>query len=389
MNNPLHLIWTGFNNSTVTGTLVYLQFLIIDNAPAGDTIIDVSFGQLIATGSVPVPSVSATGVITVFAQNDDDDNNDDDDDETGTTTPPPTTPQATLPPPPPEPTLPYLELDLRDNWWQNWQQPNVPDNIRDAAGDNPIIYSEIPEGEESQRELMIIPFEISNAAGLLHESIIAYAIGEDGSTQLVIPSLFDANRGELRLLGYTGIAYTIDINRVRFNDVNFGQWYYPAIGFAAARELFAGIGDNQFAPQSHMTRAMFITVLSRLDNAQYEAGANWYSGAINWAQGEGIIPEAMNAGGFDPHSNITREEMAAIFANYLAIRDFEIPELEVGEFADISESNPWAAEAILQMRQYGIIHGQGDNLFNPRGLATRAEVSQIFTNLVRAIVGLN
>jgi len=31
----------------------------------------------------------------------------------------------------------------------------------------------------------------------------------------------------------------------------------------------------------------------------------------------------------------------------------------------------------------------GGNLYSPRSYATRAEVAQIFTNLVRAIVGLS
>jgi len=223
------------------------------------------------------------------------------------------------------------------------------------------------------------------ASSILPEALVAYRI-VDGVSELVIASAFSNSR--MWLLGYIGETYMIAQNYVRFSDVDASGWYYRAIKFAAARELFAGMGDGRFEPSASMTRAMFITVLSRLDDADIAAGGSWYSGAISWALAEGIIPSNMlNGNDFNSHQNITREEMAAIIAGYLGQRDFPIRAAAAPAFYDIGEADLWARSAINAMRRYQIIAGMGDNTFNPKGEATRAEVSQIFSNLVRAILG--
>jgi len=144
-------------------------------------------------------------------------------------------------------------------------------------------------------------------------------------------------------------------------------------------------------------------VLSRLEGisaADYSTSpftdvaiGNWYGAGIAWAFSEGIINEGIlqgsPAGHFRPHDDITREEMAVIFANYLSARNFPLVRKDVPEFNDLNEANPWSRVAIQEMRQHAIISGVGGNLYNPQRNATRAEVAQIYTNLVRAIVGLS
>jgi hypothetical protein len=192
-------------------------------------------------------------------------------------------------------------------------------------------------------------------------------------------------------------------NHFSFADVPTEQWYYRAVTFVAARELFSGIGNNLFAPSSTMTRGMFVTVLSRLDGAdvsQFDESPfldvdidNWYGQAIAWAAMDGVLDGGIlpvdSHDTFQPYAYITREEMAVIFANYLSTRDFPLVELDVPLFYDLDHASPWARDAIQSMRTHSIISGVGGNLYNPQGEATRAEVAQIFTNLVRAIVGLS
>ena len=119
--------------------------------------------------------------------------------------------------------------------------------------------------------------------------------------------------------------------------------------------------------------------------------STWYGPAVSWAMHSGIIDEGILSSGtlgkFQPLDNVTREEMAVIFANYLRFRGFALNSTTVPEFNDIYHASDWAEEAINAMRRYSIIQGVGGNRYNPRGEATRAEVSQIFTNLVGAIVG--
>jgi hypothetical protein len=252
-----------------------------------------------------------------------------------------------------------------------------------------------------ERVLMSVPFERRDNSML--EALVAFRISTEDESELIITSLYDEATSEVRLIGYTGELYMVAPNTISFADVAPGAWYNRAVTFVAARELFSGVGNNMYAPQSTMTRAMFVAVLSRLDgvnSANYVASpfsdvgiGTWYGPSIAWAFSEGIIDEGIlhgsAAGEFRPSDEITREEMAVIFANYLALRDFPLVSLNVPQFYDLNEANPWSRVAIQEMRQHAIITGVGGNRYNPQHFATRAEVAQIFTNLVRAIVGLS
>ena len=137
---------------------------------------------------------------------------------------------------------------------------------------------------------------------------------------------------------------------------------------------------------------MFITALSNLDAADlsaYEVSPfpdvdieDWYGKPITWAKSEGILHSGR------PNDNITREEMAVIFANYLSVRDFPIVEKDVLQFADLNEASYFAQDSIQLMRRQSIIQGDGDNKYNPQAYASRAEVAQIFANSVKAVTGL-
>lgn len=48
-----------------------------------------------------------------------------------------------------------------------------------------------------------------------------------------------------------------------FSDVTESDWFYEAVGFAYARNLFNGTSDSTFSPSVTMTRGMFVTVLGR------------------------------------------------------------------------------------------------------------------------------
>ena len=44
-----------------------------------------------------------------------------------------------------------------------------------------------------------------------------------------------------------------------------------------------GVSDTEFAPNGTMTRAMFWTVLARIDGVNTDGGETWYSRAREWA----------------------------------------------------------------------------------------------------------
>lgn len=53
-------------------------------------------------------------------------------------------------------------------------------------------------------------------------------------------------------------------------------WYAGAVRFVAANSLFDGTAAGLFSPDADMTRAMVMTVLARLDDAD-TSGTPWYA----------------------------------------------------------------------------------------------------------------
>ena len=60
-----------------------------------------------------------------------------------------------------------------------------------------------------------------------------------------------------------------------------------------------GVSETRFAPNDSMTRAMFVTVLARMDGAKLDNSAKpifddvptgkWYTGAIVWATRSSLV----------------------------------------------------------------------------------------------------
>ena len=82
----------------------------------------------------------------------------------------------------------------------------------------------------------------------------------------------------------------------KYSDLYPEAWYHPAVDYVLDRSYFNGVSDRIFLPDGTMTRAMFVTVLSRLeeiDPALYAdndysdvADGSWYAAAVQWPPGK-------------------------------------------------------------------------------------------------------
>ena len=87
---------------------------------------------------------------------------------------------------------------------------------------------------------------------------------------------------------------------------------------------------------------------------------------------------------FAPEKKITREEMVTLMYNYLTSAG-KITETEAEiEFADSDAVSDWATTAVAYLSSVGYINGKDNNMFDPKGNATRAELAQIFFNIFKA-----
>jgi len=183
----------------------------------------------------------------------------------------------------------------------------------------------------------------------------------------------------------------VEATPLPFIDVAVTDWFYPYVRVVWENQLFHGTSHNTFAPQSNMTRAMFVQVLANLEGVNLNpyrnqapifndvsAGA-WYFPAIQWAASQGLVRGVGN-NNFAPSAPATREQIAVMLNNYVVSRGIELP-ASLGAasiFTDHSNISYWALESVLAMQAAGIITGYPDGSFNPQGTATRAEVAAIF-----------
>jgi len=174
-----------------------------------------------------------------------------------------------------------------------------------------------------------------------------------------------------------------------FTDVNETDWYYPAVKFAFASGITSGVSATEFAPNDTVTRGQFITMLCRaygisemLGENFVDCGNTWYTGYLAAAKQLGIS-NGVGENRFAPEAAITREEMVALIYNYLNVVQAVDIHPETVTFADSSSISGWAKDAVAFASQQGFVQGKGNHHFDPQGNATRAELAQIFMNMLR------
>ena len=170
---------------------------------------------------------------------------------------------------------------------------------------------------------------------------------------------------------------------INYDDVPATAWYAGAVTYVTEQGLMSGTGGGRFSPDAPMTRAMLAAILYRNEGQPpvVDTGAfsdvkdSWYARAVNWAAANGIV-SGYGDGRFGVNDNITREDLAAILWRY-AGRPTASPSQD---FSDESSIAGYASTAVDWARANGIISGKGNNRFDPKGSATRAEAATIMRN---------
>lgn len=190
------------------------------------------------------------------------------------------------------------------------------------------------------------------------------------------------------LLPITGLAASSH----PFRDVPDSHWANSAVAYVYDNNLMNGTGPNTFTPSGTLTRAMFVTILGRMDGvntASYPGTSfsdvptgQWYSPYVAWASSQGIVTGTGN-GQFSPNSPVTREQMAAMIARYVEASGIRLPDADnaASSFKDAASVSSWARDGLELMRRTGILSGYSDGTFGPKKTATRAEAATIFMRL--------
>ncbi len=228
-------------------------------------------------------------------------------------------------------------------------------------------------------------------------NLYAVYVDDAGKVEWITQSSYDANLKavvfETGHFSIYGIGYKNPVPA--FTDIH-NHWAADNILFAASRGLLYGTSDTTFSPNTGMTRGMFVTALGRLADINpdsYKTGKftdvkadAYYAPYANWAAQNGIV-EGVTATTFAPDTNINREQMAVIMANYAKKLGYDLPKtLQAVTFADNAQISSWAKNAVKAMQQAGILAGKANNRFAPKGTAARAEVATVLRRFVEIVI---
>ena len=178
-----------------------------------------------------------------------------------------------------------------------------------------------------------------------------------------------------------------------FIDIFETDSYYAAIEFVYENGLFKGVSATEFAPDTTMTRAMFVTVLGRLHGITEDyvgesvfedvVAGEWYAPYVVWAADNGIVL-GYGDGTFGINDEITVEQAAVILARYAAFIELDVAaEYDLAaEYADAGDVAEWAVDGMTWVVAEGIYNGVEGNL-NPQVPAARALVATMLYNFVK------
>lgn len=177
-----------------------------------------------------------------------------------------------------------------------------------------------------------------------------------------------------------------DAEKLVFDDVVEGDWFYDAVNYVAENKLMNGTAEKTFAPHANTSRAMIATILwrqagspeprARIADFPDVVDGSWYADAVRWCAEKEIVT-GYEDGTFGPDNEITREQLAAMLYRYAGSPEVDAA-MGMAGFEDVETISAWAADAMRWAVQNGIMNGKNGTLLDPQGLATRAETAAMF-----------
>lgn len=263
-------------------------------------------------------------------------------------------------------------------------------------GDRPIYEINIKSGTKSINKFdgnikIEIPYTLSQ--GEKANFVRVYYISDSGVATRVTNGYYNEESKSVIFITDHFSKYAIGYSEVEFKDVE--GWAEQYIYYLADRAIVSGKGNGMFAPNNSITRAEFVKILSGVagvDLSKYTSAGftdvkagDWFEKAVAWASETGIT-SGVSDKEFAPNAKITREQMAAMIVRFTQQTGYKLNELSpYNEFADQDMISSYAIESVVKVQQAGLIVGKENNMFDPKGNATRAETSKVLAILMQGL----
>ena len=232
---------------------------------------------------------------------------------------------------------------------------------------------------------------------VLETSNASYTIKANSGYKISSVTVDGVNVGTVSSYSFSGISgnHTISVSFVAsttipFTDVPSGAWYYNAVAYAYANNLFSGTSETTFSPEVSMTRSMFVTVLGRL------AGESEYTGNTGILTGSSVnirqeantsskvvgtthkyqivkILGSTSADGYTWYNIETGGKTGYIRGDFIKAYKGNLSDLTDGNY--YTGYTQWAYLS-------GILDGVASGSFNPLANVTREEMAIMIYNYV-------
>ncbi|MEK0317336.1 S-layer homology domain-containing protein [Cohnella sp. 56] len=189
----------------------------------------------------------------------------------------------------------------------------------------------------------------------------------------------------------TNSVYSVIWHPKTFADVA-AHWSRDDVNDLASRLVVNGATETTFEPNRGVTRAEFVSILTRglglhaakgtTTAAAYAdvAEGSWYGDAVRIAASYGIAG-GYSDGTFKPGASISRQEAMTMLARAMKLVGLETgssvdTERMLSRFADAGSIGSWAKDAAASVVGAGLVQG-ADGKLNPGAGITRAETAAI------------
>ena len=255
--------------------------------------------------------------------------------------------------------------------------------VTDTEGQGWICYHAYPKGD-GNRYAYIEPYFVENG-----NVIIGDRSGHPADIATVYTTKINPLPVAERVSGFDKTETKKDVfSAVRayennFTDVTDAHWFASYVKSAYELKLANGTSATTFSPDNTFTVAQALTAASNIHTVYYgktvraaATGEAWYVPYVEYCVQNGIITEGQFA---DVNANITRGDMATVFANILpnseygAVRDGSNPDVT----SDMS-----CYDGVLKLYRAGIVGGDsGTGNYRPNDSIKRSEACVIFTRI--------
>ena len=199
---------------------------------------------------------------------------------------------------------------------------------------------------------------------------------------------------------YTSFATTVagssvnDKLSIKFEDLDSVTWAYRDIAELYEKGIISGFSEIEFKPNDSVKREQLIKMIISASGLEEETAeycgysdvalGDWYEKYVSIAKKLNIV-SGIGDNLFGVGADITRQDMAVMIYNAMCKNGYTTSGAE-NNFADKDLCAAYANEAISELSSIGIINGVGDNNFDPKSTATRAQAAVIINRALKYLI---